>query len=152
MSAKIARNWIFCLNVLVAKAWQTSGGSAIVRSLGDTLLVLLLRTLLGAQEPPGGYRPDGRCAADAGRFAVLAAPEPWTIENMAARAFLSRAIFAASIIRRRRRNIATADGDGRSPAASRSRARLEVRTAVSDKTRLRNLQKHYGMTRVASAW
>ena len=37
-----------------ARAAQRPGGSAIVRSLGDTLLVLLLRMLLGEQQPPGG--------------------------------------------------------------------------------------------------
>ncbi len=43
------------LNILVRESLaQRPGGSAIVRSLGDTLLVLLLRMLLGEQQPPGG--------------------------------------------------------------------------------------------------
>ncbi|EPL8196780.1 AraC family transcriptional regulator [Klebsiella aerogenes] len=90
------------LNVLVRESLaEHPGGSAIVRSLGDTLLVLLLRTLLGAQEPPGGLL---RLMSDArlmpAVLAVLAAPEqPWTIESMAARAFLSRATFARHFAR-----------------------------------------------------
>lgn len=105
MSAKIARSWIYCLTYWYAKApAEHPGGSAIVRSLGDTLLVLLLRTLLGAQEPPGGLlrlMSDTRLMPAV--LAVLAAPEqPWTIESMAARAFYrappSPAILPASII------------------------------------------------------
>ncbi len=43
------------LNILVRESLaQRPGGSAIVRSLGDTLLVLLLRMLLGEQQRPAG--------------------------------------------------------------------------------------------------
>lgn len=85
------------LNVLVRESLaERPGGSAMVRSLGDTLLVVLLRTLLGADEPPGGLlrlMRDERLMPAV--LAVMAAPEqPWTMETMAARAFLSRASFA----------------------------------------------------------
>ncbi len=80
---------------------QRPGGSAIVRSLGDTLLVLLLRMLLGEQQPPGGLRrlmSDERLMPAV--LAVMATPEqPWTLESMAARAFLSRATFARHFAR-----------------------------------------------------
>lgn len=85
------------LNMLVRESLaEHPGGSAIVRSLGDTLLVLLLRTLLSAKEPPGGLlrlMSDERLRPAI--LAVLSSPEqPWTIESMANRAFLSRATFA----------------------------------------------------------
>ena len=54
MRVKTARSWTRCLIYWCARAAQRPGGSAIVRSLGDTLLVLLLRMLLGEQQPPGG--------------------------------------------------------------------------------------------------
>lgn len=80
---------------------QRPGGSAIVRSLGDTLLVLLLRMLLGEQQPPGGLlrlMSDERLMPAV--LAVMATPEqPWTLESMAARAFLSRATFARHFAR-----------------------------------------------------
>ena len=80
---------------------QRPGGSAIVRSLGDTLLVLLLRMLLGEQQPPGGLlrlMSDERLMPAV--LAVMATPEqPWTLETMAARAFLSRATFARHFAR-----------------------------------------------------
>ncbi|HGF0767840.1 TPA: AraC family transcriptional regulator [Kluyvera georgiana] len=90
------------LNVLVRESLaEHPGGSAIVRSLGDTLLVLMLRTLLGAEEPPGGLlrlMSDERLMPAV--LAVLATPEqPWTLESMAARAFLSRATFARHFAR-----------------------------------------------------
>ena len=90
------------LNVLVRESLaEHPGGGAIVRSLGDTLLVLLLRTLLGAEEPPGGLlrlMRDERLMPAV--LAVLATPEqPWTMESMAARAFLSRATFARHFAR-----------------------------------------------------
>ncbi|MGS4819405.1 AraC family transcriptional regulator [Raoultella terrigena] len=90
------------LNVLVRESLaDRPGGGAIVRSLGDTLLVLLLRTLLGTEQPPGGLlrlMSDERLMPAV--FAVLAAPEqPWTLETMAARAFLSRATFARHFAR-----------------------------------------------------
>lgn len=90
------------LNVLVRESLADHpGGSAIVRSLGETLLVLLLRTLLGAEEPPAGLlrlMSDERLMPAV--LAVLATPEqPWTLESMAARAFLSRATFARHFAR-----------------------------------------------------
>lgn len=90
------------LNVLVRESLaEHPGGSAIVRSLGDTLLVLMLRTLLGAEEPPAGLlrlMSDERLMPAV--LAVLATPEqPWTLESMAARAFLSRATFARHFAR-----------------------------------------------------
>ena len=90
------------LNVLVRECLaEHPGGSAIVRSLGDTLLVLMLRTLLGAEEPPAGLlrlMSDERLMPAV--LAVLATPEqPWTLESMAARAFLSRATFARHFAR-----------------------------------------------------
>ncbi len=71
------------LNVLVRESLaQRPGGSAIVRSLGDTLLVLLLRMLLGEQQPPGGLlrlMSDERLMPAV--LAVMATPEqPWTLE------------------------------------------------------------------------
>ncbi|PCQ99766.1 AraC family transcriptional regulator, partial [Klebsiella pneumoniae] len=90
------------LNILVRESLaQRPGGSAIVRSLGDTLLVLLLRMLLGEQQPPGGLlrlMSDERLMPAV--LAVMATPEqPWTLESMAARAFLSRATFARHFAR-----------------------------------------------------
>ena len=90
------------LNILVRESLaQRPGGSAIVRSLGDTLLVLLLRMLLGEQQPPGGLlrlMSDERLMPAV--LAVMATPEqPWTLETMAARAFLSRATFARHFAR-----------------------------------------------------
>lgn len=90
------------LNVLVRESLADRPGSGgIVRSLGDTLLVLLLRTLLGTEQPPGGLlrlMSDERLMPAV--LAVLAAPEqPWTLETMAARAFLSRATFARHFAR-----------------------------------------------------
>ena len=41
------------LNILVRETAQRPGGSAIVRSLGDTLLVLLLRMLASNSRPAG---------------------------------------------------------------------------------------------------
>ena len=75
------------LNILVRESLaQRPGGSAIVRSLGDTLLVLLLRMLLGEQQPPGGLlrlMSDERLMPAV--LAVMATPEqPWTLESMAA--------------------------------------------------------------------
>lgn len=75
------------LNILVRESLaQRPGGSAIVRSLGDTLLVLLLRMLLGEQQPPGGLlrlMSDERLMPAV--LAVMATPEqPWTLETMAA--------------------------------------------------------------------
>lgn len=90
------------LNVLVRESLaEHPGGSAIVRSLGDTLLVLLFRTLLGAEEPPEGLlRLMGDERLMPAVLAVLATPEqPWTMESMAARAFLSRATFARHFAR-----------------------------------------------------
>ncbi|MFU0882363.1 AraC family transcriptional regulator [Kluyvera cryocrescens] len=90
------------LNVLVRESiTERPGGAAIVRSLGDTLLVLLLRTLLGMKEPPGGLMrlmSDERLMPAV--LAVMSTPEqPWTMESMAARAFLSRATFARHFAR-----------------------------------------------------
>lgn len=90
------------LNVLVRESLMARpGGGAIVRSLGDTLLVLLLRTLLGSEAPPAGLlrlMSDERLMPAV--FAVLETPEqPWTLESMAARAFLSRATFARHFAR-----------------------------------------------------
>lgn len=90
------------LNILVRESLaQRPGGSAIVRSLGDTLLVLLLRMLLGEQQPPGGLlRLMGDERLMPAVLAVMATPEqPWTLESMAARAFLSRATFARHFAR-----------------------------------------------------
>lgn len=96
MRVKTARSWTRCLIYWCASLAQRPGGSAIVRSLGDTLLVLLLRMLLGEQQPPGGLlrlMSDERLMPAV--LAVMATPEqPWTLESMAARAFLSRATFA----------------------------------------------------------
>lgn len=90
------------LSVLVRESLaERPGAAAIVRSLGDTLLVLLMRTLLAAKAPPGGLlrlMSDERLMPAV--LAVLAAPEqPWTMETMASRAFLSRATFARHFAR-----------------------------------------------------
>ena len=90
------------LNVLVRESiTERPGGAAIVRSLGDTLLVLLLRTLLGMKAPPAGLlrlMSDDRLMPAV--LAVMSTPEqPWTMESMAARAFLSRATFARHFAR-----------------------------------------------------
>lgn len=90
------------LNVLVRESLaERPGAAAIVRSLGDTLLVLLMRTLLAAKAPPGGLlrlMSDERLMPAV--LAVLAAPEqPWTMETMASRAFLSRTTFARHFAR-----------------------------------------------------
>lgn len=65
------------LNVLVRESLMARpGGGAIVRSLGDTLLVLLLRTLLGSEAPPAGLlrlMSDERLMPAV--FAVLETPE-----------------------------------------------------------------------------
>lgn len=79
-----------------------------MRSLGDTLLVLLLRTLLGSEAPPAGLlrlMSDERLMPAV--FAVLETPEqPWTLEvwppALFCRAPPSPGILPARITLRRR--------------------------------------------------
>ncbi|EMC4222242.1 helix-turn-helix transcriptional regulator, partial [Cronobacter sakazakii] len=72
------------------------GAAAIVRELSSTLLTLVLRALLADENGAPGMLPllaDKRLAPAVN--AVLTNPEqPWTLESMAARCFLSRATFA----------------------------------------------------------
>lgn len=72
------------------------GGANIVQSLAISFLTLLLRILLAAQEPPAGLlrlMSDPRLAPAV--LAVMADPaQPWTLEALAQRCFLSRATFA----------------------------------------------------------
>lgn len=72
------------------------GGAKLVQSLAMSFLTMLLRILLAAQEPPAGLlrlMSDPRLAPAV--LAVLADPaQPWTLEMLAQRCFLSRATFA----------------------------------------------------------
>lgn len=85
------------LTMLVRESLSGSpGGAAIVKSLTSTFLVLLMRILLDQHEPPAGLLrllTDKRLAPAV--LAVIADPaQPWTMESMAERCFLSRATFA----------------------------------------------------------
>jgi AraC family transcriptional activator of mtrCDE len=87
--------------VLVRESLMARPAAALSCAASATLLVLLLRTLLGSEAPPEGLlrlMSDERLMPAV--FAVLETPEqPWTLESMAARAFLSRATFARHFAR-----------------------------------------------------
>ncbi|WP_044182913.1 helix-turn-helix domain-containing protein [Phytobacter massiliensis] len=72
------------------------GGAKLVQHLAATFLTLLLRILLSQHTPPAGLlrlMTDHRLTPAV--MAVLADPaQPWTIESLAQRCFLSRATFA----------------------------------------------------------
>ncbi|ALR78703.1 AraC family transcriptional regulator [[Enterobacter] lignolyticus] len=85
------------LNMLVRESLAGHNGSAaIVQSLATTFLALLMRILMSSRTPPAGLlrlMTDSRLTAAV--MAVLENPQqPWTLESMAARSFLSRATFA----------------------------------------------------------
>ncbi|WP_318392116.1 AraC family transcriptional regulator [Enterobacter sp.] len=90
------------LTMLVRESLSGSpGGTTIVDNLTATFLVLVLRILLTESEPPAGLLrllTDKRLAPAV--LAVLADPsQPWTMESMAGRCFLSRATFARHFAR-----------------------------------------------------
>lgn len=84
------------LGMLVRESLSTLPGSMmIVKSLTNTLLAMMLRALLSLREPPPGMlrlMSDKRLSP--ALLAVLAEPaQPWTLESMSERCFLSRASF-----------------------------------------------------------
>nr|WP_318383627.1 AraC family transcriptional regulator [uncultured Enterobacter sp.] len=85
------------LTMLVRESLASQpGGAMIVSHLASTFLVLLLRILIAQREPPAGLlrlMTDQRLSPAV--LAVMRDPQqPWTLESMAARCFLSRASFA----------------------------------------------------------